>query len=401
MTATPPPQPDRPPPEVEFISLVNVRESSELDPRPGSGIDNRYFRRYARALEDGGFDYTLVAYFSSGYDPFGVATAVALHTERIKPIVALRPNTMHPLVAAQALATLDQISEGRAVVHIISGGSDAEQASQGDYLTKDERYDRSEEFVEILQRAWTEREPWSHQGRHYRFDDFGPGFPTFDGPVPVSVGGSSAAAYRVGGRLGDIFGLWGEPLADTAQQIEQVKAAARAAGRTDVPRIWVTFRPIVAPTDALAWEKAYATVEKVEATFADGAIIPRRLRAAHPQNVGSQRLLDIAARQDVHDRALWTVPAKVTNAGGASTALVGSYETVAAAILDYVDLGATLVSVRGYDNLNDAIDYGRHVLPLVHQELAHRKATGRRGEVVAQPPLTEAPRIPERRAVGG
>ncbi|WP_375432337.1 LLM class flavin-dependent oxidoreductase [uncultured Friedmanniella sp.] len=385
------PTPSSTAPEVEFISAVNVRESSELHPRPGSGVDLAYLRRYARALEDGGFDYTLVAYGSQSFDPFTVAAALSQHTERIKPIIALRPNTMYPTVAAQQLATLDQLSHGRAVVHIISGGSDAEQASHGDYLTKDERYDRSEEFVEILRRAWTETAPFSHDGRYYRFDDFGPGFPTWSGTIPVSIGGSSAAAYRVGGRLGDIFGLWGEPLADTREQIDRVAEAARAAGRTDVPRIWVTFRPIVAATDALAWEKAEATLSAVEAAHASG-FLPRRLRTSgRPQNAGSQRLLDIAARGDVHDRALWTRPAQVTNAAGASTALVGSYETVAAAILDYVELGASLVSVRGYDNLNDAIDYGRYVLPLVRDELAHRRATGRRGEVVAQPPL-EAPK---------
>ena len=54
---------------------------------------------------------------------------------------------------------------------------------------------------------------------------------------------------------------------------------------------------------------------------------------------------------------------------------------------DHVDLGADLISIRGYDNLDDAIDYGRYLIPLVRQELAHRDATGRRGEVVAQPPL--------------
>ena len=376
-------------PEVEFISLINVRESDELNPRPGSGVDNRYLRRYARALDDGGFDYTLVAYNSNSYDPFTVAAALSQHTERIKPIIALRPNTIYPTVAAQQLATLDQVSEGRAVVHIISGGSDAEQARQGDFLSKDERYDRSEEFVEILQRSWTEREPWSYEGRHYRFTDFGPGFPTYSGgAIPVSVGGSSVAAYRVGGRLGDIFGLWGEPLADTREQIDRVAASARAAGRTDVPRSWVTFRPIVAATDELAWEKAHRTLAAIEQTYASGAFHHRRLAdPAHPQNVGSQRLLEIAERGELHDRALWMRTAQATNAAGASTALVGSYETVAAAILDYVELGASLVSVRGYDNLNDAIDYGRYVLPLVRQELAHRRATGRRGEVVAQPPL--------------
>ncbi len=72
--------------------------------------------------------------------------------------------------------------------------------------------------------------------------------------------------------------------------------------------------------------------------------------------VGSQRALEFAKRADVYDRALWTRTAAATNAAGASTALVGSPETVAAAILDYIDLGASLVSIRGYDTLTDVAD---------------------------------------------
>jgi alkanesulfonate monooxygenase len=375
---------------VEFISLINVWESSELHPRPGGTPDAAYIRRYARHLEEGGFDYTLVAYHSAGYDPFTVSAMIAASTDRIKPIVALRPNTMHPTVAAQSLATLDHLSGGRAVVHIISGGSDQEQARQGDYLTKDERYARSEEYVKILRRAWTQTSPWDHDGRYYRFENFVAGFRPVNGTIPVSIGGSSTEAYRVGGALGDIFGLWGEPLTQTREQMDRVAEQARLAGRTDVPRTWVTFRPIVAPTDELAWEKAHRTLAVVEQTHRGGGFLRAAARPGAPQNVGSQRLLEIASRGDVYDRALWMLPAQVTNAMGASTALVGSYETVAAAILDYVDLGADLVSIRGYDNLNDAIDYGRFVLPLVRQELAHREATGQRGVVVPQPPLGKA-----------
>jgi alkanesulfonate monooxygenase len=53
---------------------------------------------------------------------------------------------------------------------------------------------------------------------------------------------------------------------------------------------------------------------------------------------------------------------------------VGSYETVAESILDYVDLGAELISIRGYDNLNDAIDYGRYILPRVREGLKERES---------------------------
>lgn len=54
-----------------------------------------------------------------------------------------------------------------------------------------------------------------------------------------------------------------------------------------------------------------------------------------------------------------------TNAPGASAVLVGSPQTIADSSLDHADLGADLISVRGYDNPNDAIDDGRDALPLM------------------------------------
>ena len=52
---------------------------------------------------------------------------------------------------------------------------------------------------------------------------------------------------------------------------------------------------------------------------------------------------------------------------------MGSPETVSQALLDYVDLGATLISIRGYDNFNDAVDYGRYVLPRVREGVKERE----------------------------
>ncbi|CUU59534.1 alkanesulfonate monooxygenase [Parafrankia irregularis] len=368
---------------VEFISAINVNPSNELNQLRLSGLDPSYLKRYARLLDEGGFDYTLVPYHSAGHDPFTVAAALTQFTEHIKPIIALRPNTMYPTVAAKQLATIDQLSGGRVVVHFIAGGSDQEQAREGDRLSKSERYLRQAEYIEILRKAWSSTTPFDHAGTYYSFEDFVSVVRPTNGTIPVSVGGSSAEAYRVGGALGDIFGLWGEPLRETKEQIDAVGEQARLAGRTDRPRIWVTFRPIIAATEELAWEKAARVLDALR-TNAGVARTPglRQNLKAPPPNVGSQRLLAAARAGDLHDRALWTAPAIATNAGGASTALVGTPETVAAAILDYVDLGADLISIRGYDNFNDALDYTRHIIPLVRQELAHREVTGRRGEIV-------------------
>ncbi|PSN62252.1 bacterial luciferase-like protein [Corynespora cassiicola Philippines] len=358
---------------VEFISLAFPNASTELEPIPGAAIDPDFLKRYARNLDDYGFNYTLQPYDSSYFDPFTTGATIAAVTKQLKVIIALRPNTLYPTVAAKALATLDQLSQGRAVVHFIAGGSDAEQAKEGDFLTKDERYARLEEYIKILKRAWESPEPFDWDGKFYQFKQFSNRVRPVNGTsIPISVGGSSDEAYRIGGSLADIFGLWGEPLKETKEQIDRIYAEAEKAGRKDKPRIWVTFRPIAAQTDDLAWQKAHHTLDLLKENRANNqGKVPAKAPA--PQNVGSQRLLEIAQRGEVQDRALWYPTVTATNARGASTALVGSYQTIADSILDYVDLGCDLISIRGYDNLNDAIDYGRYILPKVRGELEKRE----------------------------
>ncbi|KAJ5585159.1 uncharacterized protein N7459_004959 [Penicillium hispanicum] len=359
----------------EFISLTFNNPSTELNPIPGAGIDPSYLTRYARTLDDYAFNYTLVPYDSSFFDPFTIGATIASVTKNLKIIIALRPNTLYPTVAAKALATLDQLSSGRAVVHFIAGGSDAEQAKEGDFLNKEQRYARLEEYIRILRRAWESPEPFDWEGQYFQFKQFSNKVRPVNGTIPVSVGGSSDEAYRIGGSLADIFGLWGEPLKETKEQIDRIYAEAAKAGRSekDRPRIWVTFRPIIAETDELAWAKAHWTLDTLTAHRANG-LGKAPASAPPPQNVGSQRLLEIAARGEIQDRALWYPTVTATNARGASTALVGSPQTIADSILDYVDLGAELISIRGYDNLNDAIDYGRYVLPKVRQVLKERQS---------------------------
>lgn len=355
---------------VEFVNAISTRSGRfPYDPQRGFAqeIEPDWLRRYARTIEEFGFDYTLVPYGSAGFDQYVVSAAVLEATTRLKTVVAVRPNTSFPTVAAQALATLDQLSEGRALVHIISGGSDKEQRQQGDYLGKEQRYERSTEFVEILRKVWTSEEPFSHDGEYYRFEDFGPGIRTHSGgSLPVSLGGSSDFAYRAGGRQADIFALWGEPLAETKQQIDRVYEEAHAAGRDETLRFWATFRPIVAETDELAWKRAESIIgglEKVHGAF----------NRPDATNLGTVRLREIAERQERHDRALWT-PKSIAGAGGASSLLVGSPETIAAAILDYVDLGADIISLPSLGNIGEAIDTGRYIIPLVREALAAREA---------------------------
>ncbi|MGW6399678.1 LLM class flavin-dependent oxidoreductase [Streptomyces sp. NPDC055134] len=361
-------------PSVEFIGMIGTQDASETRPAAGPLVDAAYTTRFARAHEDAGFDRILIGYSSSRPDGLQVAAHVAARTERLGLLIAHRPGFIAPTLAARSFATLDQFTEGRVAVHTITGGNDAEQRRDGDYLDKEERYDRTDEYLGILRRAWSSTDAFSHQGRHYRFDDYATGvLPFRETGIPLYFGGSSDAAYRVGAKHADTFALWGEPLAETAEQIASVRAAAEAAGRSEPPGISVSFRPILAPTEELAWERAHRILDTIKSgsgrPFFDQA---RHHTGTTPQNTGSRRLLAAAAKADLHDRALWTPTAAATGAGGNTTALVGTPETVAQALLDYVDIGVTTILIRGFDPLDDAVDYGRHLLPLVRQELAHR-----------------------------
>jgi alkanesulfonate monooxygenase len=365
---------------VEFIGMIATQHASETHALDGPLVDPEYVTRFARAHEESGFDRVLIGYSSASPDGLQVAAHAATVTERLGFLVAHRPGFLAPTVAARAFATLDQFSRGRAALHTISGGSDAEQRRDGDHVDKAGRYRRSREFLQIIKRAWTETEPFSYDGEFYSVEDFVSHVHPYQQPrIPVYFGGSSAIAYEVGGAEADVFALFAQPVEQIGEEIEQVRAAAAAAGRDTPPRISVSFRPITAATDERAWERAHRILDTTTSRIASGESIRgwRRDRPG-PSSAGSQRQLEAAALGERHGKALWTPLAKATGAPGNTTALVGSPETVAEALLEYVDAGVSTILIRGFDPYDDAIAYG-DVISLVREEVARRdrQAAGR------------------------
>ncbi|GAB3270746.1 LLM class flavin-dependent oxidoreductase [Kineosporia babensis] len=351
--------------DVEILGMIGTADASEIRPATGPVIDPDYTARFAKAHEDGGFDRILIGYGAGWSEGTQVAAYAAAQTERLGLLVAHRPGVVHPTLAARTFATLDHFSQGRVALNIVSGGTDTEQRREGDYLSKDERYARTDEYLGILRRLWDQPGPHSFDGDFYRFEGLNPAVrPYRERHLELFFGGSSPAAYRVGSKRADTYMLWGEPLAETGEQIATVTEQAAAVARAR-PRISVSFRPILGRTDAEAWERAHGIL---------GSLNAAPVERDRPQNSGSLRLLAAAEKSDLHDRCLWTPTASAVGGGGNSTALVGSPETVAAALLDYVEIGVNTVLIRGYDPLPDAVDYGRNLLPLVRQELAHRIA---------------------------
>lgn len=364
--------------DIEILGMIGTNDFSEIRPHATKPIDADYTAAFAKAHEDGGFDRVLIGYGSGGPDGAQVAAYAAAHTERLGLLVAHRPGVVHPTLAARTYSTLDQFAKGRVALNIVTGSTNAEQRREGDLLSHDERYQRTDEYLTILRSLWDETGPRDFHGTYYEFEGQTPHVPPYDGPgnIDLFFGGSSEAAYGVGAKHAHTFMLWGEPLAGTREQIATIEAKSAEAGRAHRPRISVSLRPILGRTDEAAWERANGILDTIT-DGAAGARFRERVGQLHPvgkapENAGSQRLLAVAETGDRHDRALWTATSKATGAAGNSTALVGSPETVAAALLDYIEIGVDTILIRGYDPLQDAIDYGRDLLPLVRQELAHR-----------------------------
>ena len=348
---------------VEMIGWIAPRVSSEVMAPSGPPFDADVIAATARVHERADFDRVLIGYFSDAPDGFLIGAHAAATTTRLGFLLAHRPGFVAPTLAARKLATLDQLSGGRLAVHVIAGGSDADQAKDGDFIDHAGRYRRVSEYIELLRRTWTSPVPFDHAGEFYRVTGAYSEIRCKQSPhIPVYGGGGSSEAIRALAPHVDHYMLWGEPLRETAQFMGQVRQAAIAAGKSP-PCFSLSTRPILAETDDKAWDRARAILDRVKAQR-------RGVPPPKPENLGSQRLLSAAAASEMHDTCLWMKLAEATGARGNSTALVGAPDTVAKALLAYYELGAGSLLIRGYEPLDDAEQYGAELIPIVRRLVA-------------------------------
>lgn len=350
---------------IEFIGMIQTRKVSETHAPQGPAIDLQYVGQFVQAHETAGFDRVLVPHHSTSPDALLTVAHAASVTQRVHFMLAHRPGFVAPTLAARQLATLDHYSGGRLAVHIISGGDDAEQRRDGDFLSHDERYARTDEYVSILRRIWTEDKPFDHAGQYYRFEQgFSEVKPVQQPHIPIYFGGASAPALEIAGRQADVYALWGESKAQVREQVTRVRAEAARHGRS--VRFSVSFRPILAATEAAAWERAdhiLAETKRLRARSGLGVGRPA-------QSEGARRLLAASAGADLADQRLWTAIAKEIGGRSNSTALVGTPEQVADTLAEYYALGVTTFLIRGFDPLEDALDYGRTLIPATRDRIA-------------------------------
>jgi alkanesulfonate monooxygenase len=246
--------------------------------------------------------------------------------------------------------------------------------------------------MSIVRRIWSSDAPFDFDGEFFRYENaFSSVKPVTPGGIPMYFAGASPPAIAVGAAQADVYAFWGEPREAVTGRMKIIDQAATDAGRT--LRYSISLRPIIGDTEEEAWEKAEWIAEETATRIA----LAKERMSGHKDSyeglggernatfsldrdtsgttsVGRKRLIEMSASQDIYDERLWMKVANLTGAAGNSTALVGTPEQVAEAMLRYYDLGISTLLLKGFDPLPDAIDFGARLLPLVREGAKKRDA---------------------------
>lgn len=342
--------------EIELVGLISPRRGSEASVTPPP-YEPAFVGELARAYEESGYDRVLVGQNAHSADSLVTATWVAAATTRLKLMVAHRPGFIAPTMAARAFATLDQFSGGRAGVHIITAFSDIETRCDGDYLTKDERYHRSHEYVQVMRKMWAAEAPFDHQGACYRFDKAGSEVQPVNAAIPVFWAGTSELGVKYGAELADVYALAPGSVSQIGDTVAMLKAEAAKHARN--PRFSMSMRLVVADTDDAAWDRAADLLRGIEARQAAHGVVGRDLGKAAQDAARKAVEADDAGK----DPCLWTGLTKATEGRVQVMCLVGSPDTLVQALLRYRAVGIDNFLVTGFDWIADTARIGKEIGP--------------------------------------
>lgn len=353
-------------------------------------IDLAYLQQIAGAADQLGYEGVLIPTGRSCEDPWVIASSLIGATKNLKFLVAVRPGLHQPSLAARMAATFDRLSGGRLLVNLVTGGDQAELEGDGVYLDHAARYEQSAEFIriwrEILARSHN-GQAFDYEGRHLSVKGAKLLYPPVQDPYPpVWFGGSSAAAHELAAEQVDAYLTWGEPPAEVARKIADVRNRAARKGRT--VEFGIRLHVIVRETDDAAWKAAEELISRVD----DETVICAQAAFARMDSEGQRRMAALHAGGARRSRAeleispnLWAGVGLVR--GGAGTALVGDPQTVAARIEEYAALGLDKFILSGYPHLEEAYRFAELVFPLLSRKAQARLAggslSGPFGEVVA------------------
>lgn len=230
----------------------------------------------AQAAESVGFEFLFpiakwrgyggpTNYLGTSLETMTWASAILARTSGINVFSTVHVPLFHPVVTAKMGGTLDHIGNGRWGLNVVSGWSEHEFGMMGiEVIPHDERYQRTEAYVEILKGLWTSPPgTYNHESKWYRITDgWVSPLPQRKPHPPIANAGVSEHAKQMVARLCDWAFISLGAAADAAPVAADLRDRARGYGRT----IKVSTYPIIlwGATEREAEEERERIIEQAD-----------------------------------------------------------------------------------------------------------------------------------------
>ena len=326
--------------------LASTRAGS---PAPQPDIPG--WTHFGKRAEEAGIDSLLVSFSRYEPDPILVSAALGQTTSKLRFIAAYRSGLMKPATFVQQVNTVSAFIPGRLSINIVAGSSTAEQRGYGDYLAHDERYARADEFLAVCHSFWRGSDDVNFDGRYYQVEHgklHTPFIAERNGPE-IYISGHSEQAEQLARARGTCL----LRVADRPERLKPAVARTRELGLEVCLRMCVICRPTreeaVAAAESLLPDSDLGQYERSVAVKNDSQMYRE---ASQVENKWLSPLL-------------WT--GFVPLYGPVWTTLLGSYDDVAGALLEYKEIGVTQFIMSGWPELDEVTAFGREVVPRVRR----------------------------------
>jgi alkanesulfonate monooxygenase len=299
---------------------------------------------FCREAEAYGIDSVLIDFGVEKADPIVLATALGLSTNKLRFIVAYRSGLAAPTSFVQQLNTLSALIGPRVALNIVAGSTPDEQRRYGDFAGHDERWQRTGEFLAVARGIWSGRETdfdgrWYHAARAWV---------RTRAPRPeIYVGGTSDGAAAVALEHGDCHLVPADVPARVAARIAPMLRAGKEAG--------IRCSVVARRTRAEAREAA----QRLRASAPVDYLVRQ---SGHVGRSDSQMIRDAYARAADEWPAPWLWTGAVRTHGTMMVSIVGSYDDVADALLEYRDAGVTQFILSGSPKFDEMRIFGNEVM---------------------------------------
>lgn len=316
-----------------------------------------YAKTVIQSAEKWGYSTTLIAelYLNDIKGPeydsleaWSTAASLAAVTEKIEIMTAIRPGFHNPAIAAKMAANIDQISNGRFTLNVVSAWW-AEEARQygGIFTEHDERYARTEEFIDVLKGLWTE-ETFSYSGQFYNFKDTKLFPKPVQRPNPILyAGGESEKGKQTIVEKCDAYVMHGGTVEEIEKKVSEMNVRREQTGKAPLSSFGMAAFVICRDTE----EEAFEELKKITNVKESSAY------AGFTDFTTKSQLEQQIQLQDY----------SVSNRGLRPN-LIGTPEQIADRILQFEEAGLDLLLLQFSPQLEEMERFSKQVMPLVEQK---------------------------------